>query len=250
LFDYAAGAGAKYGTVTSDDYAMTRRSFDVLFVDFYGTLVTGDRDAVEATCARVVADLSLPMTAADLAVAWGHRFFQAIEQNNGHGFRTLFESECDTLRDTLAPWRSDFDPAPYARMLKGYWADPPTAPGAREALAAIDVPICVVSNADTDDILSAVERRGFRVDAVVTSEDARSYKPDATIFTMALDRMNVTADRVLHAGDSLHSDVAGAAAVGISTCWVCYESRILDVGTALADHKISDLNGLCALLSR
>jgi len=229
--------------------AMIQRRYDVLFLDFYGTLVTGDRDAVESTCAQVVADLNLPLTPADLAVSWGHRFFASIERNNGDAFRTLFECECETLRETLAPWHCDFDPAPYARMLKRYWADPPAAPFAREVLAALDLPICVVSNADTEDVHAAIARRGFRVDAVVTSEDARSYKPDAAIFEAALARMGVSPDRVLHAGDSLHSDIGGAAALGLGTCWVCYEHRILDVGNAQAMHQIDDLRGLAGLLN-
>lgn len=225
------------------------RRYDVLFLDFYGTLVTGDREAVEATCTRVVDDFDLPLAAADLAVAWGHRFFEAIERCNGDDFLTLFDCECVTLAETLLPWRSDIDPEPYARMLKAYWADPPAAPHAKETLDALDLPVCIVSNADTDDVLRAVAHRGFRVDAVVTSEDARSYKPHDGIFRMALERMNVPPDRVLHAGDSLHSDVGGAGPLGLGTCWVCYESRILDVGQGLPNHKISSLKDLPSLLA-
>jgi 2-haloacid dehalogenase/putative hydrolase of the HAD superfamily len=228
---------------------MKRPRYDALFLDFYGTLVTGDREAVEATCTRIVDDLDLPLTAAELSVVWGKRFFNAIEQRNGHGFLTLFECECVTLCEALAPWRVDIDPEPYARMLKDYWSDPPAAPHAREILAELDLPVCVVSNADTEDVVAAIERRGFRVDAVVTSEDARAYKPSADIFRMALERMNVAPRRVLHAGDSLHSDVAGAAALGIATCWVCYASRILDVGDAIPDHKISNISELTSLLA-
>ncbi|HRX85613.1 MAG TPA: HAD family hydrolase [Phycisphaerae bacterium] len=228
---------------------MPRRRFDALFLDFYGTLVTGDREAVEATCARIVDDLELPVTAADLAVAWGHRFFAAIETRNGDDFLTLFDCECVTLAETLVPWRRDIDPEPYARMLKAYWADPPAAPHVRETLETLDVPVCIVSNADTEDVLSAVEKRGFRVDAIVTSEDARSYKPHDGIFRMALERMQVTPDRVLHAGDSLHSDVGGAGPLGLATCWVCYADRIMDLGNAIPTHKISSIRDLAAILS-
>lgn len=227
---------------------MKPRRFDALFVDFYGTLVTGDREAVERTCARVVADLGLPISARALAVDWGRRFFNAIEASNGHGFLTLFACECVTLCETVAPWTTDFDPEPYARMLKDYWSDPPEAPNARAGLAEIDLPICVVSNADTEDILLAIERRGFRVDAVITSEDARSYKPHRGIFDLALARLGVRPERVLHAGDSLHSDVGGAGPLGMTTCWVCYADRILDVGDARPHHQVGSIGELRALL--
>ena len=220
---------------------MTDGKYDALFIDFYGTLVTGDRVAVEQTCRRVVEDHGLNMTAADLAVVWGKAFFAAIDNCDVDGFRTLFDCECETLVDTVRPLAGPIDPRPYALMLKAYWQDPPPVPDAAEALRRIGLPVCVVSNADTEDILLAIERRKLPVDHVITSEDARSYKPDAVIFEKALEAMGVARDRVIHAGDSLHSDVGGARAVGLTTCWVCYEDRILDVGTALPDHKVSSL---------
>ena len=216
---------------------MIRGKYDVLFVDFYGTLVTGDRLAVEQTCRKVVSDFDLQMTAKELAVVWGKRFFQAIETSNHDRFMNLYDCECKTLRETIEPAVGPIDPVPYVEMLKEYWSNPPLAPDAVEALSAINIPICVVSNADTEDILIAIERLGLPVDHVVTSEDARSYKPDAVIFETALRKVNATPDRVLHAGDSLHSDVEGAEKMGITTCWVCYADRILDVGTSSPDHK-------------
>ena len=228
---------------------MGRSRYDVLFIDFYGTIVTGDRHAVEQTSARVVADHRLPLTAPQLAERWGRIFFSAIERCNHDGFLTLFDCECLTLCDAVAPWIADLDPRPYARMLKDYWSDPPLAPGAAEALAALDLPVCVVSNADTEDVWQAIARRNLPIRHVVTSEDTRSYKPDSAIFQRALQVMGASPDRILHVGDSLHSDVGGARPLGIATCWICYEDRILDVGTEHADHKIHNLKELKQVLS-
>lgn len=222
---------------------------DAIFIDFYGTLVTGDREAVERTCARVVDDHRLDRTAAQLAVEWGTNFFCTIERCNHDQFLTLFECECVSLRQTLAHLDGQLDPAIYARMLKDYWCDPPAAEGAIEALGELNRPVCIVSNADTEDVLMAMERRGIRADAVVTSEDARSYKPDRAIFEKALATMNVQPQRVLHVGDSLHSDIAGASQLGIHTCWVQYQDRILDVGTHPPDHQVNTLTDLPRLLA-
>jgi 2-haloacid dehalogenase/putative hydrolase of the HAD superfamily len=222
--------------------------YDALFIDFYGTLVTGDREAVEETCAAVVADHALDLTAGELAALWGARFFEAIEISNDDRFINLFECECRTLCATVEPMVGPIDPVPYCKMLKDFWSAPALAANALEALADIRVPICVVSNADTEDIHCAIERHGIRVDAVVTSEDTRSYKPHGTIFEAALARLDVRPDRVLHAGDSLHSDVGGAKRLGIASCWVQYQSRILDIGRHEPDHKIRDLLELHTIL--
>jgi HAD superfamily hydrolase (TIGR01459 family) len=51
--------------------------------------------------------------------------------------------------------------------------------------------------------------------------DVRSLgKPDATIYQPVLERLGVPVDRVLAVGDALHTDIAGAAAVDVSACWV------------------------------
>ena len=228
---------------------MQNGRFDAVFVDFYGTLVTGDRRAVETTCQHVVKDYGLDMTAADLAIAWGKRFFLAIESSNGDDFETLFDCECRTLRQTVEPLVGPIDPVPYALMLKAYWAGPEIAEGVMEGLAEIDKPVCIVSNADTEDIEIAIGALGLPIEHVVTSEDARSYKPDAAIFHRALDYMGVDPSRVIHVGDSLHSDVGGAAKLGIKTCWIRYADRILDVGTGQADYEISSMTDLPAILA-
>lgn len=227
---------------------MQARPYDAVFLDFYGTLVVGDRAAVEQTCARVVADYGLPLSPAALAVAWGQRFFDAIGCCNEQSFLNLYDCECRTLIETVSPYVHGIDPRPYAEMLKAYWMCPPLASNAAEALSEIDLPICVVSNADTADVLAAIAWHKLPITEVVTSEDARSYKPHRAIFDAALKRMKVAPHRVLHVGDSLHSDVFGAADLGISTCWVHYEDRIMDIGDHEPDHRITDLAHLSGLL--
>lgn len=228
---------------------MSNRRYDALFIDFYGTITTGDKQAVERTCRLVVEELGLTMPAPELAVVWGQRFFAALETANDGAFRNLFELERETLLETVEPMVGPFDPVPFVKHLKHYWADPTLQPETLEALNALDIPICCVSNADTEDIVIAVETLGVPLDRIITSEDARSYKPDGGIFRRALAAMEVSPERVMHVGDSLHSDVGGAALLGITTAWICREDRIFDVGEAKPDHKISSLLELRELLS-
>ncbi|MBN1514188.1 MAG: HAD family hydrolase [Phycisphaerae bacterium] len=227
---------------------MGQRRFDALFIDYYGTLADGDRLAVETTCARLVEDLALPMTAAELAILWGRRFFQEIEVANHDRFLNLYDCETKTLVDTLGPLGVQADPRPYCDMLKHYWAAAPAHADAVAALAGLDLPVCCVSNADTDDITESIARHGFRFAAVVVSEAVRCYKPAPHIFRVALDALGVSPERVLHVGDSLHSDVGGAQSVGIATTWLCRDGRIFDTGQSTPDYKIGSLNELCAIL--
>jgi len=225
------------------------RRFDVLLMDFYGTVTDGDRDAVESVCRKIVETCELPITPAQLVVTWGERFFHTIDESNRANFRTLYECEVESLRRTLARFGDFPDPAPFVTELEDYWRNPPVHEDALEFLRENRVPICCVSNADTYAIKAAMNLRRLRFDSVITSESARSYKPDGDIFRQALAAMNMTPDRAIHVGDSLHSDIKGASAVGIATAWIHRENRIHDIGAHPPDFRIRRLTELHAILS-
>lgn len=57
-------------------------------------------------------------------------------------------------------------------------------------------------------------------DAIITSEEAGSQKPQADIFNYAFDKLKISdKSRVLMIGDSLTSDIQGGNLYGIDTCW-------------------------------
>src|SRR5688572_10163263 len=59
-----------------------------------------------------------------------------------------------------------------------------------------------------------------RFSMTVTAREAGHAKPDAPIFHAACTHLQVQPHEVLHIGDDPWLDVAGAAAVGMRTCWI------------------------------
>lgn len=222
--------------------------YKAIFLDFYGTVAAGDVEALESVCTDIVTKLGLQMTAAELTVAWGNRFFRMIETCNHEQFKTLHQCECESLVETVEPMVGLIDPRPFADQLHAYWCDPHLHEEAIAAIESLDLPICCVSNADTDHLTSAIEKHNLKFDAVLSSEQARCYKPDAAIFEQACRIMEVDPHQVLHVGDSLHSDIDGAQKFGIAAAWICRDRRIHDVGNAHPDFKISSLNQISELL--
>jgi HAD superfamily hydrolase (TIGR01509 family) len=91
-------------------------------------------------------------------------------------------------------------------------------PGVEPALSSLrsrGLEVAVVSNWDIS-LHERIEELGLRalVTTVVTSAEAGAEKPDPRIFELALARLRVRRDRVLHVGDS-DADVRGAAGVGL-----------------------------------
>jgi len=226
---------------------MGQCSFDAVLIDFYGTIAAGDREAVESTCATIVWAFGLSTTPADFAIAWGERFFRVVEQSNHHDFRTLYECEMMSLAEQFTELGITADPAPFVARLEAYWRDPPIHPDAVELLGRIDVPVCVVSNADTEPLEAAIQKHGLRFHGVVSSESARCYKPDGQIFRRALDRLGVEPSRAIHVGDSLHSDIGGARKAGITAAWIRRDDRIHDIGSTTPCHTCSRLSDLMKL---
>ncbi len=223
---------------------MSSHRFDVLFIDFFGTIADGDRCQVESTCRRIVRDYDLSLSPAELSVRWGKCFFAASDQSNHDQFKTLYEVECVSLRQTMSELGVECDPIPYADELQQYWRNPPLHAEAKDALAALTVPVCCVSNADEADLHNAFSAHGLRFDGLVSSERARSYKPDPGIFQYAMKMMGVSPERCAHVGDSLHSDVLGAQQLGITGIWIERDGRISDIGDSQPDFTIKSLREL------
>ena len=78
--------------------------------------------------------------------------------------------------------------------------------------------LAIVSNWDTP-LDPLTERLGIAeyFDAIVASHDARvrSEKPDPHIFNYALEAVGVSAEEVVHVGDTYEADIVGAEGVGI-----------------------------------
>jgi HAD superfamily hydrolase (TIGR01509 family) len=91
-----------------------------------------------------------------------------------------------------------------------------------ESLRERGLKVALVSNAfDPPDLLHRdLEQLGIaeRLDFALFSSEVGRRKPDPEIFQRALDALDVGPSEALFVGDTLASDIAGAAALGLHTC--------------------------------
>jgi putative hydrolase of the HAD superfamily len=89
-------------------------------------------------------------------------------------------------------------------------------PGALAALRDAGHRLLVVSNWDCS-LADWLGPAGLleNVEAVVSSGEVGAAKPDARIFERALSLAGARADEVVHVGDSIDNDIAGARALGL-----------------------------------
>jgi putative hydrolase of the HAD superfamily len=132
-------------------------------------------------------------------------------------------------------------------------ADRALVPGARALLEALQgrATLGIVSNNSTVEQFAKLRTLGIAhyFEAIVISEDVGVAKPDRRIFDIALERLGARAHETVMIGDSLHADIAGAAAAGLATVWLNRDTET-QASTRLSRQKWLESRadaGLCHL---
>ncbi len=148
-----------------------------LLLDFYGTLVHEDTTVVQAIC-REVSRSAPAASPGEVARTWSSAFAALTAASHGPGFRLQRDLALVSLADTVRYHQSAADPGSLLEAQFAYWRCPQIHPGARELLACA-LPACAVSNIDRADLDAALAHHGLGgcFTHVVTSQDARAYKP-------------------------------------------------------------------------
>ncbi len=97
-------------------------------------------------------------------------------------------------------------------------------PDALDALArlAARVPVVALSNGNADLARVGIDRHfAFQLHA----REHGASKPEASIFLAACERLGHAPGEVLHVGDHVEADVAGAARAGLRSCWIRREDN-------------------------
>ena len=203
---------------------MRLSDFTVLSFDSYGTLIdweSGMLAALEGLTSRVQPALSRN----DILQA--HATHEAAQQAQTPAKR--YSDVLSTVYKRLAEqWgvpSSHEACVAYGHSIKDWPAFPDTV----EALKYLQrfYKLVILSNVDNASFDGSNTRLGVRFDAVITAEDAGSYKPDQRNFHYMLDRLQaglagdlIGKTDILHTAESLFHDHVPANAVGLASCWI------------------------------
>jgi len=109
--------------------------------------------------------------------------------------------------------------------------------------------LAVLSNADDNFLHACLDRNGVKLETVVSSESARSYKPRARIFRHVCRLLGLAPEQILYVGDSPVADVLGAHAAGMPVAWINHAGIALPEKTPTPELELSALDQLPALLA-
>jgi 2-haloacid dehalogenase len=192
------------------------RRFEALTFDCYGTLIdweAGILGGLRPMVARLGAD---PSDDELLEVYAG--FEAAAEAGPYARYRSILE-RC--LRDVAGHYGGTArgeEILAFGDSVGDWPAFPDSAAALRELHERFR--LGVITNCD-DDLFARSERRlGTAFDWTITAQSAGSYKPDPHNFEVALERIGLPRERILHVAQSLFHDHVPAKAMGFTTVWI------------------------------
>jgi 2-haloacid dehalogenase len=198
--------------VTELDYGR----FEALTFDCYGTLIDWESgilaglrpmlarhgiDRPDEELLEVYADLEAA------AEAGPYRRYREIVADGMRGLAAHYGVEADAI-----------EVADFADSV-GDW---PPFPDSAAALARLHerFSLGVITNCDDDLFARSAARLETTFEWVVTAQTAGSYKPDARNFEVAIERIGLPRERILHVAQSLYHDHVTARRLGLATVWI------------------------------
>lgn len=134
------------------------------------------------------------------------RYREVLEEVvRGFGKRLGFqvsEAEARSLPDSLKDWRPFPDTVAALEKLQTRFG------------------LAIISNTDDDLFAGTAPHLRVKFDQVITAEQAGAYKPSLVPFRLALQRLGLPKEQVLHAGQSVYHDVVPAKSIGLATVLV------------------------------
>ncbi|HLH07273.1 MAG TPA: haloacid dehalogenase type II [Terriglobales bacterium] len=146
----------------------------------------------------------------------------------------LTEAELNAFPNSLPTWPVFSDTVEALRRLKSNYK------------------LGVISNIDNDLFAETAKALQVPFDFVNTAEQARSYKPSLNNFHLAVERIGMPKEKILHCAQSIYHDIVPARELGIANVWVNRRagkrgSGATRAAVAQSDVEVPDLKALAEL---
>jgi 2-haloacid dehalogenase len=230
--------------------------FTTISFDCYGTLIDWESGILPAL-RTVLANHDQSLPDATILELYGE-FEAEAESGPYQSYRDVLQS---VVRGFAGRLQFEATPAEIRSLLESIRAWPPF-PDTIAALRELQkrYKLVVISNIDDDLFAETRNHLNVEFEAVITAQQARSYKPSINNFQLALRRLALSSDRLLHAAQSVYHDVVPARSLGIATVWVNRKSARPGIGAVRApaglasekrpDLEVPDLASLAAAVSK
>lgn len=115
--------------------------------------------------------------------------------------------------------------------------------------------LVVISNIDNELFAFSAKHLKVEFDEIITAEQVKSYKPSLNNFRVAIDKIAIPQEQILHIAVSIYHDIVPAKSLGLSTVWVNRRTGKEGAGAIVPavsqpDLEVPDLKTLAALIAK
>jgi 2-haloacid dehalogenase len=217
--------------------AMEFSRFTTISFDCYGTLIDWEA-GILPVLRSVLANHGQSLADAGILELYGE-FEAEAESGPYQSYREVLQFVVRSFAKRLQFEATSAEIHSLHESVHAWPAFPDTVAALRELHKRLK--LVVISNIDDDLFAETRKHLGVEFDGVITAQQARSYKPSVNNFQIALRRLALSPDRLLHAGQSVYHDVVPARSLGISTAWVNRKSARPGIGAVRASDGRPDL---------
>ncbi|WP_195270578.1 HAD family hydrolase [Eubacterium sp. 1001713B170207_170306_E7] len=185
-----------------------------VFIDYTGTIMKEAGKDVEEMTMRLYKNSDIESPQAMLNYWWG-RLKQYESESFGDAFLTEDEIVDRLLADCVEELHLEENLEEAHELCRRFWMYAPAFEDARPFFENCPLPIYVITNNGVRYVGEGMRDKGLEAAGIVSGDMARAYKPHKELFEKALEISGCSHDEVVHIGDSMTSDVAGARAAGI-----------------------------------
>lgn len=214
--------------------------------DCYGTLIDWETGLLKAIQA-ILDSHGVRLSDAQVLEIYGE--IEPEEQNPYRRYREVLASIVRRFGERLGFVASEKEAEALPASLPSWLPFPDT----NQALEKLKTKykLAIISNTDNAFFAATSRHFGIQFDEVITAEQAKAYKPSLEPFRLALQRLGLKPEQVLHAGQSIHHDVLPAKSLGLPTVLVYRRGfGATRPTTGEPDLKVPDLKTLAELAVR
>lgn len=225
------------------------KQYEILTFDCYGTLINWEKGVLEAL-QPVLSSHQIQLSENEILELFAE-FESNLEQQEYRTYKDVLKGVVQSFGEQF-----EFTPSPtelnaLSDSIKHWEPFPDTV----EALKRLKqrFKLAIISNVDDELFAFTAKHLQVDFDEIVTAQQVKSYKPSVQIFRVALEKIGLPSEKVLHVACSIYHDIVPANSLGLSTVWV--NRRLGQEGSGAylpaqgrVDLEVPDLKSLTVML--
>ncbi|NEP84628.1 MAG: haloacid dehalogenase type II [Okeania sp. SIO3C4] len=228
---------------------MNLENFEILSFDCYGTLIDWESGIIPVL-KNLTANHQINISEQQILEMFA-KFESEAEAGEYIKYREVMKQVVEKFGKELNFQPTELELNSLANSIKNWQPFPDTITALQTLKQKYR--LAIISNIDDYLFIDTAKQLQIEFDFVITAQQIQSYKPSKNNFEKAIQKMEITPEKLLHIAQSIYHDIVPAKAMRLSTIWVNRRQGKEGFGATLPasekpDLEVPDLKTLVDLI--